>query len=128
MAIRAILCAAAGLSMLAGCASNEVKKPKNEVNTAEHAVRNARQANAYEFASFEMTAADRKLDQAQSLATSDKDSDRLRARRLAEQATLDARLAEAKARLAQAQSTKTQMTETVDVLRKEAERVPGGTP
>ncbi|MGE0079676.1 MAG: DUF4398 domain-containing protein [Thiohalomonadaceae bacterium] len=116
MVTRKILYAAAALS-LAACGGPDVARPSNELNMAAQAMERARQANAYEFASFEMTAADRKLQRARDLAASDEDDDRIEARRLAEQVTVDARLAEAKARLARSEKVESEMSEAVDALR-----------
>jgi uncharacterized lipoprotein YajG len=127
MATRKILCVAAALSLLSGCASNQVHQPKAELNAAAEAITRARQANAYEFASFDMTNADRKFDRAQRLSNSKKDKDRLEARRLAEQATLDARLAETKQRLAEEKMRREQMSISLDVLRSEDGQNQGGT-
>lgn len=127
MVTRRILYAAAALSLVA-CAGQDVARPTNELDKATQAIERARQANAYEFASFEITSADRKLQRAQDLASSDDDDDRLEARRLAEQVALDARLAEAKARLAQTETLKSEITRSVDELRNGKGQVPGGAP
>ncbi len=123
--MRRVLYAAAVLA-LAACAGNEVERPTDQLSDATRAMESARQANAYEFASFEMTSADRKLARARTLTNSDEDEERLEARRLAEQVTLDARLAEAKARLAQSEATKSEMSRTVDALRDQVGSDAGG--
>lgn len=112
-----LLIAAATLASLVACAGNEVAKPTDELNAATEAMERARQANGYEFASFEMATADRKLAEARTLGNSDEDADRLRAKRLAEQVTLDARLAEAKARLAKAEVLEEEMNRSIESLR-----------
>ena len=111
-----LLIAAATLISLVACAGSDVAKPTDELNTATEAMERARQANGYEFASLEMTTADRKLAEARTLANSDEDDDRLKAKRLAEQVTLDARLAEAKARLAKAEVLEEEMNRSIESL------------
>jgi hypothetical protein len=128
MAIRIPIYTAVALLVLAGCARNEVSPPKNQLNTASEAMERAAQANAHQFAAFEMATADRKLLQARDLARSDDDDDRRKAARLAEQVTADARLAEARARLASAKTINEQAKETLEALRRETEAASGGTP
>jgi hypothetical protein len=113
---------------LAGCAGNEVSPPKDELADATRAMERASQVNAHEFAAFEMTSAERKLVRARDLARSDEDDDRREAARLAEQVTADARLAEAKARLADAQVVNEETKKTLEALRRQTDPNAGGTP
>ncbi|MFA7618054.1 MAG: DUF4398 domain-containing protein [Thiohalomonadaceae bacterium] len=118
MMTRKILYATVGLALaLAACGGPDVARPSGQIDDATVAMERARQANAHEFAAFEMAAAERKLDRARNLADSDEDDERIEARRLAEQVTVDARLAEAKARLAQSEDVKAEMNAAVEALR-----------
>jgi hypothetical protein len=128
MAMRTSAYAFAALLALASCARNQVAPPKDQLADATRAMERAAQVNAYDFAAFDMAAADRKLVRARDLARSDEDDDRREAARLAEQVTADAHLAEAKARLAGARSINAEAKETLDALRREAEQNEGGAP
>jgi hypothetical protein len=128
MATRLSLYVFAAALALAGCARNEVAPPKDELSDATHAMERAAQVNAHEFAAFEMATAQRKLVRARDLASSDDDDDRREAARLAEQVTADARLAESKARLADAQAINAEAKQTLEALRKETDPGAGGAP
>lgn len=112
--------------LVTACASNQVPPAKNTINEAEESLDRAQQAKAYEFSALEFTGAQRKLDQAKELANSDDEDDRLKALRLAEAAGVDARLAEAKARLAYTRSLYQEMQDTVKALRQETGLAPEG--
>ncbi|WP_303905695.1 DUF4398 domain-containing protein [Thiohalomonas denitrificans] len=109
---------AAGL-LLTACASTPIPPPTNAIGDAEQALNQAQQAQASQLAAFEFTKAQRKLNQARELARSDSATERLNALRLAEQSAVDARLAEARARLADTKNTHEQLQETVEGLRQE---------
>jgi hypothetical protein len=126
--IRTALYTVLALLLLTACARNEVARPTNQLDAAAKAMQQAAQANAYEFASFDMAIADRKLERARELARSDEDDDRREARRLAEQVVADAQLAEAKARLEEARSINTEMSQTVEALRDKTGEGTGGAP
>lgn len=91
---------AVGICVLASCAPQRV--PVTEVAAAEVAVRDAERAEAASYASFELQQARYKLEDAKRAAD---DRDNVRARRLAEQSQIDARLAETKAQLGKANAT-----------------------
>ena len=81
---------------LAACAS--VPPPESELGKADLALRKAEQADAAHYAPLEMRTARTKLESARAAM---RDKENLRARRLAEQAKLDALLAETTAQTAQ---------------------------
>lgn len=115
---RGLVVIVAGL-MLSACATTRVPPPDDAIANAEQAIDRAQQAGAYEFAAFEFTKAQRKLDRARELVAEDgADADR-DALRLARQAAADARLAEARARLASTRGTYQQMQQTIRALRQE---------
>lgn len=118
-----ILCRRAGLGLafvgLAGCAS--VPPPTEQMALARAEVSQAQNAGAMEFAPVELRNAQTKLDQAQKAMQSE---EHVTARRLAEQAEVDAKLASAKARTAKAQKAVAELQEGIRVLRQELERKP----
>ncbi len=106
---------------LVGCGST---KPPSEtvspvVRSAQNAAAEAEQAGANTHAPLELRTARQKVEQAeQAMRAGDTD----RALRLAEQAEVDAKLAEAKSRAAVAQSAIDEVRATIRVLREEIER------
>jgi len=118
-----VLLLAAGLG---ACAS--VPPPKLEMGKADLALRKAEQADAAHFAPLEMRTARSKLEAARAAL---REEDNLEARRLAEQAKLDATLAEATAQAAQRQEARDTIRADIEALRAEAERasnrIPGET-
>ena len=109
-----------GALVFAGCSS--IRPPREEIATAELAVREAQQSNAPQHAELEMHTANEKLSQARQAM---RDENYVLARRLAEQALVDAQLAESKARSAEARQMARQLREGIETLRKEAERSGG---
>ena len=109
---------AAGL-LLTACAATRVPPPENAISDAEQEINEAQKAGASQLATFEFTKAQRKLNQSRELARSDSEDERLNAFRLAEQSAVDARLAEAQARLAGTQRTYERLESTVESLRQE---------
>jgi len=105
------------LGAVGGCAS--VPPPTDAVSEAEQAIERAEQAQAREFAAFELAQAGRKLEHAKELSTSESNKDKTRARRLAKQATVDARLAEEQGHLGRAQRTYKELKEAVENGRSE---------
>lgn len=103
--------------LLAGCAT--ATPPTDAVATAGTAVNQAIDAKAAQHAPLELRLATEKLDRAQS-ALSEEDYEG--ARRLAEQARADARLAEANARSASERREAQEVEQTIDVLEREADR------
>ncbi|MFQ6572405.1 DUF4398 domain-containing protein [Pseudomonas sp. UM16] len=102
--------------MLAGCAGNP---PSEQFAVSQSAVNSAVSAGGTEFAAVEMKAAQDKLKQAE-IAMHDKHYDD--AKRLAEQAEWDARVAERKAQAAKAEKTVQDAHEGVQDVREEGMR------
>jgi outer membrane murein-binding lipoprotein Lpp len=102
--------------VLAGCAGNP---PTEQYAVTESAVNSAVSAGGTEFAAVEMKAAQDKFKQAE-IAMHDKNYDE--AKRLAEQAEWDARVAERKAQAAKAQKAVQDARQGVEDLRDESMR------
>ena len=111
---------------LGACAS--VPPPESQMGKADLALRKAEQADAAHFAPLEMRTARTKLEAARAAM---RDKENLEARRLAEQAKLDAILAEATAQTAQRREATDTIRADIEALRAEAERassrIPGET-
>ena len=111
---------------LGACAS--VPPPESQMGKADLALRKAEQADAAHFAPLEMRTARTKLEAARAAMRDDRN---LEARRLAEQAKLDAILAEATAQTAQRREATDTIRADIEALRAEAERasnrIPGET-
>lgn len=103
---------------LAGCA-DKVPPPTQQVTMATQAIAQAETSGAFEFAPLELKSARDKLSQAQRAMEKE---DNLKARRLADEATIDANLAEAMARSAKAQKTVEELKENIRALREEVDR------
>ena len=110
----AIGCAAV---LVAGCAS--IPPPTEQMAVSKSAIANAVSAGGSEYASVEMRAAQDKMDRAN--RAMDKE-DYENARRLAEEAQVDARLAEKKAQSAKAQKAASVTQDDIRVLREEMNR------
>jgi hypothetical protein len=109
---------AAALALL-GCAAT--KPPTAKLSTAEVAVKKAEESDAGQHAPLELRVAREKLDKARR-AMDDEEYDR--ARRLADEAFVDAQLAEARARSAKAKQAASAVRKSVEALRSEAARPP----
>lgn len=114
---RAMVLAGCAAVFVAGCASIPV--PTEQFAVSKAAMADAVNAGAPEHAPFEMKTARDKLDRANvALVANDND----RARQLAEQAEVDAKLAEVKARSVKAQKAAAVSREGTRVLREELNR------
>lgn len=102
--------------ILAGCAGNP---PTEQFAVTQSAVNNAVSAGATEYAAVEMQSARDKLKQAE-LAMHDEDYEK--AKRLAEQAEWDARVAERKAEAAKAERAVQDANQGIEELRQEGMR------
>jgi hypothetical protein len=103
----------AGVALLAAaCAS--VPEPKGEIANADLALRKAEAVNAAELAPLDVRLAREKLQQAKLDVQKEK---YVEARRLAEEAEVDALAAEAKARSARVQTSTQGVREQVDKMR-----------
>ena len=98
--------------MLAGCAS--APPPLAEIARSDAAISAAQQANAVSHAPLELGSAQQKLRQARAAMTAE---DYVAARRLAEEAEVEAQLAQAKSQSATAQQSLLQVRESIRVLR-----------
>ena len=110
---RSLLAAAGAL----GCAS--VPEPKAEISAADLALRRAEQADAGHGAPLELRMARDQYEAAQQAVSA---GDNLEARRLAENATVEAQLAEAKAREARAKAVASDAQQNLDALKDETNR------
>jgi hypothetical protein len=104
--------------VLAGCAA-KTPAPAKQVTLATQSIAQAESSGAVEFAPVELKAARDKLSQAK--VAMDKEEN-LKAKRLADEAMVDADLAEAKARSAKSQKVVEELKESINVLRKEMNR------
>lgn len=114
LAAGAIGCA---IALMAGCAS--VPPPTEQIAVSKSAIANAVSAGGSEFAPVEMRSAQEKLDRANAAMGKE---DYENARQLAEEAQVDARLAEKKAQSAKARQSASVMQEDIRVLRDELNR------
>lgn len=104
-------------ALIAGCAS--VPPPTEQMAVSKAAIANAVSAGGTEYAAVEMKAAQDKMESAnRAMAKEDYEN----ARRLAEQAQADAKLAEKKAQAAKAQKAAGAMQDDLRVLREELNR------
>jgi hypothetical protein len=110
---------AAAMLVFAGACASTPDRPEGELATAEAGIAQAQQSGAAEHSPAELAAAQNKLAEAKSAAERD---DMLAARRLAEQAALDAELAVAMTRNQQAVSAVDELNDTIEALREEIAR------
>jgi hypothetical protein len=110
---------ACALALALGCAT--ASAPNEAVSNAEYAIRKAEEREATAYAPLEMRIAKDKIEQSRlSMAAGDNEH----AQRLAEQAAVDAQLAEAKARAGRAEATVAEIEKSIEALRSETERRP----
>lgn len=102
---------------IAGCST--VGPPKDSVAAADLAVREASKSKAPQYSPLELRRATDKLDEAK--RAMDK-KEYIRARRLADEALVDAQLAEAKAASEDARRDASDVRQSLETLRREAER------
>lgn len=112
--IGAIVCAAV---VIAGCAS--IPPPTEQMAVSRSALANAASAGGAEYAPVEMRTAQEKMDRASRAMDKEEYEN---ARRLAEEAQADARLAEKKAQSAKAQKAASVTQDDIRVLREEINR------
>lgn len=115
----ALICGAA--VVIVGCAA--ATPPVDTVSTADMALNRAIDAKAMQHAPLELRLAEEKLDRAKSAL---EEEDYEQARRLAEEAQVDARLAEARARSRAARQQAQEIEQTIDTLQREVDqKTPG---
>ncbi|MGE0681967.1 MAG: DUF4398 domain-containing protein [Candidatus Binatia bacterium] len=111
-----ILCGALGFT---GCSAG--RPPTESLSTAELTVTRAADSGASQYAPLELRIAREKLDGAKRAMTAEEYD---RARRLAEQAQVDAQFAETKAQAERARQNAEETRKSIEALRREAERTP----
>ena len=111
-------------ALLSACTSAPLEKPDEALSTAEYAVMQANRAVGEETQSVPLYEAEKKLGQARALMgkPNASEEDYTQARRLAEEATLDARLALARANTQRAQKQQGELEKTIETLHKEIQR------
>ena len=113
------LCLFGSIALLAlACAS--VSPPTSEISAAELAIRQAEGLGAVELAPVPMRVAREKLDEAKALVQKNNRDQMRRAKRLAEDAAVEARLAEETARTAALTKARDEAQATIDAMRREA--------
>jgi hypothetical protein len=110
----AIACA---IGVVAGCAS--IPPPTEQIAVSRSAIANAVSAGGGEYAPVEMKSAQEKMERANRAMQKEEFED---ARRLAEEAQADARLAEKKAQSAKAEKAASVTQDDIRVLREEMNR------
>lgn len=121
--VTSVLFAVLLVALLAACRTPE--GPALAVSEAENAVERVMVGEATEHAPLELRLAREKLDEAREALAAEQYDD---ARRLAEKAIVDARLAEVKAEAATARATADDLQQGVETIRSEAERAPATAP
>lgn len=106
------------IAVLAGCAA-KTPAPERQVTLATQSIDQAESSGAVEFAPVELESARDKLNQAK-LAMDREEN--IKARRLADEAMVDANLAEAKARSAKSEKVVAELKESIRVLKQEMNR------
>lgn len=117
MILARVLLIGAALS-LASCASKP-PVPNEQLAVSKAAIEQAQRAQANEYAAVELRQAQDKLSQAQAAVQRE---DYTAAKRLAEQAEADARLAETKSHSTKARNAVAEINESIQALRRELER------
>ena len=115
--VRTLSVATVALGMMAGCASSPA--PTEQMALSRAAVSTALNAGGNEYAPVQLQAAMNKLDAAEKAMAK---QDYPEARKLAEQAEVDAKLASAMARSAKAQKASAAVQDDIRVLRQEIDR------
>jgi predicted S18 family serine protease len=112
-----LIASMAGAFGVAGCSS--VQPPTAAMSQAQLAIREADQSKASQYAPLELRQAREKFAEAEKAM---RNEEYLTARRLAEQALVDARLAETKANSQIARQNAAELQKAIESLRAEAER------
>lgn len=121
MSILRLLALGTSLLLLAACASKPLP-PTQEISAAEQSLTDAEQARVAEYALPEMQEAREQLSASRAAVLKE---DMVLAKRLAQQASMNIKLAAAKAELAKAEEVNTDMTKNIDVLKEEMQRKTG---
>jgi hypothetical protein len=123
MSITRLLVLGTSLLLLAACASKPLP-PTQEISAAEQSLTDAEQARVAEYALPEMQRAREQLSDSRAAVLKE---DMVTAKRLAQQASMNIKLAAAKAELAKAEEVNKDMTKNIDVLKEEMQRKSGDT-
>jgi hypothetical protein len=121
MSILHLMALGTSLLLLAACASKPLP-PTQEISAAEQSLTDAEQARVAEYALPEMQEAREQLSASRAAVLKE---DMVLAKRLAQQASMNIKLAAAKAELAKAEEVNTDMTKNIDVLKEEMQRKTG---
>jgi predicted S18 family serine protease len=105
-----------GCALLIGSCASKPSLPNQQLTAAQAAISDAERVDGGEYAPIELKQAQEKLNRAQAAVQK---KDYVEAKRLAEQAEVDAKLAEAKAHSGKAQKSVAELNETVRELRME---------
>lgn len=113
--------------LLSACVSVPPDKPDKALTKAQYAITQAEQAVGQR-QSVALYEARKRLEKARGLVANTETPEKhyLEARRLAEEATLDARLAQARAEAREAQAQKADLQESLETLREEIQHGGGG--
>lgn len=106
-------------ALLAGGCASKGMAPVSQLATSRVAVTEAEAAGAREYAALDLLSARDKLSKAEAAS---RDENYEQARRMAEEAEVDARLAESKARTAKSQRAAAELQDSINALRRELER------
>ena len=109
----------AGIALLLSGCGNSIKPPTGKISNAELAISRAQDNNARDFAAFELRQAQDNLQKAKQAV---QDEEFEKATRLADQAFMDASLAESKAEKEKARKAAKEMRESVETLQQELDR------
>lgn len=118
-----LLALGTSLLLLTACASTPLP-PTQEISAAEQSLTDAEQARVAEYALPELQEAREQLSASRAAVLKE---DMVLAKRLAQQASMNIKLAAAKAELAKAEEVNTDMTQNIDVLKEEMQRKTGET-
>ena len=108
---------AMGIMLMVGCAAKVA--PVENISSAEMAIKEAESSNAGVNAPLELKLATEKLSQAKAAMQKEEFEE---ARRLADEALLDAKLAEGKSRSEKAKKATQELRDSIQTLRQEIER------
>ena len=110
----------ASIAFIAALACASATPPKSEISAAELAIRQAETVGAVELTPLPMRMAREKLDEAKALVQKDESDKMGRAKRLAEDAAVEAKLAEETARTAALTKARDDAQQTIDAMRRES--------
>ncbi|WP_158045197.1 DUF4398 domain-containing protein [Skermanella pratensis] len=110
------LCLVAGAALALAACANNIPAPTEQVTLSDNIIRNAETAGAVEYSPVELNMAREKLEAARRQM---QDENNAEARRLAEQAEVDARLAELRSRTQTTKEAVAAVQASIDTLRRE---------